>query len=90
MQFRCKVAAKLSSGGVDKLIIDSAYFIVKQWSDCYFFFFLGILAPDLRASLRLAAIAWAFGWPAASISLMFCPITFLDFPLANGISLPFI
>jgi hypothetical protein len=44
------------------------------------------LAPDWRASLRLAATACFCGWPAFTISLMFSLTTFRDFPFFSGMS----
>jgi hypothetical protein len=52
-----------------------------------FFFGLGILAPDLRASLSAIATACFFGYfPVDSNSLIFCSIAFLLLLWINGMS----
>src|SRR5258706_14695112 len=50
-------------------------------------FFLGILAPALRAVESAMATAWRWGFPAAISVRMFWPTAFRDLDLLSGMSM---
>jgi len=67
-------------------LVDDFFFFSYCFVHDYFFpFFLGIFAPDSRATFKAIATAWLFFLPAFSSFLIFSPMAFFEALFINGI-----